>query len=135
MASGQVLGACHERHTAVEFLDFLKVVHRRYRHRALHVILDNSSTHSTPAIRAWLDAHPLVQFHFTPTGASWLNFIEVWFSILTRKAVRLGSFDTVRALVRHIHDYIEQWNDHPTRFVWTKHPADLIKKIEHRRHN
>jgi transposase len=76
-----------------------------------------------------------VQFHFTPTGASWLNLIEVWFSILTRKAVRRGSFDTVRALVTHIHDYIERWNDHPTRFVWTKNPADLIKKIERRRHN
>jgi len=135
VASGQVLGACHERHTAVEFLDFLKVLHRRYRHRELHVILDNSSTHSTPAIRAWLDAHPRVQFHFTPTGASWLNLIEVWFSILTPKAVRRGSFDTVRALVTHIHDYIERWNDHPTRFVWTKNPADLIKKIERRRHN
>jgi transposase len=135
VASGQVLGACHARHTAVEFLDFLKVVHRRYRHRELHVILDNSSTHSTPAIRAWLEVHPLVQFHFTPTGASWLNLIEVWFSILTRKAVRRGSFDTVRALVTHIRDYIERWNDHPTRFVWTKNPADLIKKIERRRHN
>src|SRR5437870_4705307 len=63
VASGQVLGACHDRHTAVEFLDFLTVVHRRYRRRDLHVILDNSSTHSTPAIRAWLEAHPRVQFH------------------------------------------------------------------------
>jgi len=134
VASGQVLGACHDRHTAVEFLDFLTVVHRRYRRRDLHVILDNSSTHSTPAIRAWLEAHPRVQFHFTPTGASWLNLVEVWFSILTRKSVRRGSFDTVRALVTHIHRYIDTWNDHPTPFVWTKQPADLIKKIVRRRH-
>jgi len=134
VASGQVLGACHDRHTAVEFLDFLTVVHRRYRRRDLHVILDNSSTHSMPAIRAWLEAHPRVQFHFTPTGASWLNLVEVWFSILTRKSVRRGSFDTVRALVTHIHRYIDTWNDHPTPFVWTKQPADLIKKIVRRRH-
>ena len=134
VASGQVLGACHDRHTAVEFLDFLTVVHRRYRRRDLHVILDNSSTHSTPTIRAWLEAHPRVQFHFTPTGASWLNLVEVWFSILTRKSVRRGSFDTVRALVTHIHRYIDTWNDHPTPFVWTKQPADLIKKIVRRRH-
>lgn len=134
VASGQVLGACHDRHTAVEFLDFLTVVHRRYRRRDVHVILDNSSTHSTPAIREWLEAHPRVQFHFTPTGASWLNLVEVWFSILTRKSVRRGSFDTVRALVTHIHRYIDTWNDHPTPFVWTKQPADLIKKIVRRRH-
>jgi len=132
--SGQVVGASRDRHTAVEFLEFLKILQRRYRRRALHVILDNSSTHSTPAVRAWLDAHPHVQFHFTPTGASWLNLVEVWFSILTRKAVRRGSFDTVRALVTHIHHYIDRWNDHPTPFVWTKTPADLIRKIERRRH-
>jgi transposase len=134
VASGEVVGACHDRHTAVEFLGFLQVLHRRYRRRDLHVILDNSSTHSTPAVRTWLAAHPRVQFHFTPTGASWLNLVEVWFSILTRKSVRRGSFDTVRALVTHLQHYIETWNDHPTPFVWTKEPADLIRKIARRRH-
>jgi transposase len=132
--SGHVVGVCQPRHTATEFLAFLKLVHRRYRGHALHVILDNSSTHSTPAVRTWLEAHPTVQFHFTPTGASWLNLVEVWFSILTRKSVRRGSFETVRALMTHIQRYIESWNDHPTPFVWTKKPADLIKKIERRRH-
>jgi DDE superfamily endonuclease len=82
--SGEVVGACHPRHTAVEFLDFLNVLHRRYPVGACHVILDNSSTHATPVVHAWLDAHPRVQFPFTPTGPSWLNLVEVWFSILTR---------------------------------------------------
>lgn len=132
--SGHVVGQCRPRHTASEFLDFLKLVQRRYRGQPLHVILDNSSTHSTPAVRAWLEAHPTVQFHFTPTGASWLNLVEVWFSILTRKSVRRGSFDTVPALITHIQRYIDSWNDHPTPFVWTKKPADLIKKIDRRRH-
>jgi transposase len=98
------------------------------------VILDNSSTHSTPAVDAWLAAHPRVHFHFTPTGASWLNLVEVWFSLLTRKSVRRGSFDTVKALVRHIGQYIATWNDHPTPFVWTKEPADLIRKVVRRKH-
>jgi transposase len=133
ITSGEVVGACHPRHTAVEFLEFLQVVARRYPRGDLHVILDNSSTHSTPAVRDWLVAHPRVQFHFTPTGASWLNLVEVWFSILTRKSVRRGSFDTVRALVTHIRRYIETWNDHPKPFVWTKEPADLIKKVVRRR--
>jgi hypothetical protein len=75
-----------------------------------------------------------VQIHFMPTGASWLNLVEVWFSILTRKSARRGSFDTVRALMTHIQRYINLWNDHPTPFVWTRKPADLIEKIERRRH-
>lgn len=132
--SGEVVGDCHARHTAVEFLAFMKVLHRRYPRGELHVILDTSSTHSTPAIRAWVEAHPRVHFHFTPTGASWLNLVEVWFSILTRKSVRRGSFDTVRALVAHIRRYIDTWNDHPHPFVWTKQPADLIKKVARRGH-
>jgi transposase len=131
--SGEVVGACHPRHTAVQFLEFLQVLHRRYPRGQLHVILDNSSTHSTPAVHDWLAAHPRVIFHFTPTGASWLNLVEVWFSILTRKSVRRGSFDTVRALVTHIRRYIDTWNDHPTPFAWTKEPADLIKQVVRRR--
>jgi hypothetical protein len=65
-----VLGECTPRHTGAEFLSFVKLVARRYRGRELHIILDNSSTHSTPAVQAWPAAHPLVQFHFTPKGAS-----------------------------------------------------------------
>lgn len=126
--SGTVVGACSARHTGADFLRFLNVLARRYRKRDLHVVLDNSSTHKAPDVRAWLDAHPQVHFHFTPTGASWLNLVEAWFSILTRKSVRRGSFDTVRALIKHIQRYIDRWNDHPTPFVWTKEPAEIIKK-------
>jgi transposase len=128
VATGTVVGECRPRHTGADFLAFLTRVGRAYRGRALHVILDNSSTHSTPAVHAWLAAHPQVQFHFTPTGASWLNLVEAWFSILTRKSVRRGSFETVRALIRHIERYLVEWNTHPTPFVWTKEPAALIKK-------
>lgn len=128
VATGAVTGACSVRHTGADFLRFLKVLSRRYRRRDLHVILDNSSTHKTPDIQAWLAAHPRVHFHFTPTGASWLNMVEAWFSILTRKSVRRGSFDTVTALVKHIQTYIAHWNENPTPFVWTREPADIIKK-------
>ncbi|MGQ0669326.1 MAG: IS630 family transposase, partial [Actinomycetota bacterium] len=69
-----------------------------------------------------------VQFHFTPTGASWLNMIEAWFSVLTRKRIRRGSFDTVRALVRHIHRYLDRWNEHPVPFTWTKTAEQIIAK-------
>jgi len=133
VATGTVLGECRARHTGADFLAFLRRVTRAYRGRALHVILDNSSTHSTPAVHAWLAAHPRVHFHFTPTGASWLNMVEAWFSILTRKAVRRGSFETVRALIRHIERYLAEWNTHPTPFVWTKEPAAIIKKALRRK--
>lgn len=128
VASGKVLGECSERHTGADFLRFLKLLGRRYRGRELHVILDNSSTHSTPDVSQWLQDHPNVHFHFTPTGASWLNLIEAWFGILTRQSVRRGSFVSVKSLVQHIRNYIEHWNEHPTPFVWTKTPADIIRK-------
>jgi transposase len=132
IASGRVLGECSDRHTGADFLRFLKGLSRCYRGHELHVVLDNSSTHSTPDVRAWLDDHPSVHFHFTPTGASWLNMIEAWFGILTRKSVRRGSFVSVRALVRHIRHYIDHWNENPTPFVWTKKPADIIRKAVRR---
>jgi transposase len=124
---GKVIGECSARHTAHDFLRFLKKVARHYRGE-LHVILDNSSTHKTPEVQAWLERHPRVHFHFTPTGASWLNLIEAWFSILTRKSIRRGSFDSVRALVRHIQAYIDHWNQNPTPFVWTKTADEIVRK-------
>jgi transposase len=132
IASGTVHGECSERHTGADFLRFLKGLHRRYRRCELHVVLDNSSTHSTPAVKAWLEAHPNVHFHFTPTGASWLNLIEAWFGILTRKSVRRGSFPSVKALIKHIEHYIDHWNENPTPFVWTKAPAEIIRKAVRR---
>ena len=132
IASGKVHGQCSERHTGADFLRFLKGLRRRYRGRELHVILDNSSTHSTPHVQAWLETHSDVHFHFTPTGASWLNMIEAWFGILTRKSVRRGSFPSVKALVKHIKHYIDHWNENPTPFVWTKTPAEIIRKAVRR---
>ena len=76
VASGRVIGECRPRHTGADFLAFLQRVARGYRGRALHVVVDNSSTHSTPAVQAWLATHPAVRLHFTPTGASWLNMIS-----------------------------------------------------------
>ncbi len=128
VATGRVVGRCTQSHTAADFLRFLQRLERRYRGLPLHIVVDNSSTHSTPAVRAWLDENPSIQLHFTPKGASWLNMVEAWFGILTRKSVRRASFDSVKALVNHIQNYIENWNLHPTPFIWTKDPANIIKK-------
>jgi len=130
--SGAAVGECRDRHTGADLLQFMNRLVKRYRRTELHVVLDNSSTHKTPEVRAWLEAHPLVHFHFTPTGASWLNMVEAWFSILTRKSVRRGSFNSVKALVRHIRTYIDHWNDNAVPFIWTREPAELIKKAVRR---
>jgi transposase len=130
--SGAVIGECRPRHTGADFLQFMNLLVTRYRRTQLHVVLDNSSTHKTPEVKAWLEVHPLVHFHFTPTGASWLNMVEAWFSILTRKSVRRGSFDSVKALVKHIRRYIDHWNDNRVPFIWTKEPIDVINRAVRR---
>lgn len=132
VASGKIIGECSPRHTSADFLRFLKKLEQRYRGRELHVVLDNSSTHHTPAVRAWLAEHPNVIFHFTPTSASWLNMVEAWFGILTRQSVRRASFGSVKKLILHIEAFIKRWNENPTPFVWTKSPAEIIRKAVRR---
>ena len=83
IASGEVTGACYPQHRHQEFLAFLDQSSRPTPRRRLHLVLDNSSTHSTPEVTRWLARHRRVHFHFTPTGASWMNMVEIWFSILT----------------------------------------------------
>jgi len=132
VATGAVTGALAPAHTGADFLRFLRILARRYRRRELHIVLDNSSTHSVPAVAEFLAAHPEIHFHFTPTGASWMNMVEAWFGILTKKSIRRGSFPSVAALMAHIRAYIAHWNEHPTPFVWTKDPSEIIKKAVRR---
>jgi transposase len=86
--------------------------------REIHVILDNYCTHKNND--ALLKAHPKVTFHFTPTSASWLNQVEIWFGILTRKALKDASFDSKEALAKAIHDFCEAWHENAHPFVWRK---------------
>jgi transposase len=112
-----------------DFLRCLPALYRRHKRPDLHVVLDNSSTHpdNSGAVRA--GGHPTVHSHFTPTGASWLNMVEAWFSILTPRSVRRGSFDTVRALARPIRNSLEHWDDNRTAFLRTRDPAAIMKKV------
>jgi transposase len=125
VATGKVTDACHERHGKAEFLAFLKQVARAYPKRELHVVLDNDHTHKHADIREWLERNPRVTLHFTPTSGSWLNLVEVFFSIITRQAIRRGSFASVKELVAAIGRFIDGWNDRCHPFVWTK-PADEV---------
>lgn len=131
IATGKVTHRVTDTHTGTDFLAFMKTVVRRYPRRELHVILDNSSTHSTPEVRTWLAVNPLVHFHYTPTSASWLNQVEGFFGILGKQSLGLSDFHSKRALRDHIEAYMRAWNKSPTPFAWTK-PADAIIK-SHRR--
>jgi len=127
--TGQVVGDCYPRRTGREFLAFLRKAVKPHAGREVHVVLDNLSTHDTPAVRAWLAAHPNVSFHFTPIGSSWLNMIETWFSIITRQEIRRGTFSSVNALVFAIRDYITAWNADAAPFVWTATADEILAKV------
>lgn len=131
IATGKVTHAFSPTHTAADFLRFMKKVARAYPDRELHVVLDNSSTHNTDEIRAWLQAHPRIRFHYTPTSASWLNQIEGFFGILAKQSLSITDFASKRVLQDHLVAYLRAWNKHPTPFEWTK-PAKAIIKSQKR---
>jgi transposase len=130
IASGKVIGALHSRHRAIEFKKFLKTIDRQVPDDlTVHLVLDNSSTHKTPAIKTWLAAHPRFVLHFTPTSSSWLNLVERWFAELTTKKLRRGAHRSVRQLNTDIRAWIETWNDDPKPFVWTKTADQILDSI------
>ena len=95
----------------------------------IHVILDNYATHKHPAVRAWLDKHPRVHFHFTPTSSSWLNLVERFFSELTTRQLKRLAVTSVDQLIEVINHYIDRRNDNPTPFVWTASAQSIIAKV------
>ena len=118
IATGQVTAACKPRHRNHEFLAFLKQVARTYPDVELHLVMDNYAAHKHPAIKKWLAANPRVVVHFTPTHASWMNLVEVWFSIIERQAIHRGTFTSVKDLNAKIRAFIDGWNQRSHPFVW-----------------
>jgi len=130
ITTGTVIGALHQRHRAIEFKKFLQTIDREVPDDLdVHIVLDNSSTHKTPAIQRWLVAHPRFCLHFTPTSSSWLNLVERWFSELTTKKLRRGTHRSVRQLNTDIRAWITTWNDNPRPFVWTKTADQILDSI------
>ena len=130
IATGKVIGSLHARHRAIEFKKFLQTLDREVPAELdIHVILDNSSTHKTPAIQRWLLAHPRFVLHFTPTSSSWLNLVERWFAELTTKKLRRATHRSVQALNNDIRAWIDTWNDEPKPFVWTKTADQILDSI------
>jgi transposase len=129
-ATGQVTDACYDKHRHQEFLRFLKKVAAAYPGTELHVICDNYATHKHPGVRAWLAKNPRITLHFTPTGCSWLNLVECFFSVITRQAIRRGSYTSVKELTTAIGAFIDSWNEHAVPFAWTKDADQILAKIK-----
>ncbi len=129
--SGEVIGALHQRHRAVEFLKFLKTIEKTVPPElGVHLVIDNASSHKTPAVRRWLAQHPRFVVHFTPTSSSWINLVERWFAELTTKLLRRGEHRSVRALNQDIRDWIDTWNENPRPYVWTKTADQILDSIK-----
>jgi transposase len=129
VGTGEVFGECRASRDGDNFLAFLKKAVKPHAGKQIHVVLDNLSTHTTPEVKAWLEKNPNVEFHFTPVGSSWINQIETWFGIITRQAIRRGTFSSVRILIKRIRDYITHWNSNAEPFVWTATADEILAKV------
>ena len=131
VASGKVIGAFADRHRQKEYIEFLDLVDRRTsKKKVLHLIVDNASSHDTKAVSEFLESRPgRFVVHFTPTHSSWLNLVERWFSEITTKRIRRGSWNSVKELERAIMDYIHHWNESGKRFVWAKSSEQILRRV------
>jgi transposase len=132
VATGTVTDACYPRHRHGEFLRFLKKIAAAYPGQDLHVVCDNYATHKHADVREWL-ARPQNQritMHFVPASCSWLNIAECFFSVITRQAIRRGTFTSVKELTAAIGAFTDHWNDHPRPFAWTKDADELLASIQ-----
>lgn len=128
--SGRVVGECRARHKSADFRAFLETIDRTVPpDLEVHLVLDNAATHKTPLIRRWLAKRPRYHCHFTPTSASWINLIEGWFSLLTARQLRRGTFRSTHALELAIRRYIDATNADPKPFVWTKTADEILDSV------
>lgn len=129
VGTGKVLADCYPRRTGADFLAFMKKAVKSHAGKEIHVVLDNLSTHDTPEVNAWLARNPNITFHFTPVGSSWINQIETWFGIITKQAIRRGTFTSVNSLIERIRTYVKHWNTKAEPFAWTATADEILAKV------
>lgn len=127
---GSVLASCKPRHRHQEFLSFLREIDKSTPPDLdVHCIADNYASHKHPKVRAWLANHPRWHMHFVPTYSSWLNQVERFFGIITDKAIRRGSFASVKQLIQKIDDFVNRYNTNCKPFAWTATADSILEKI------
>ena len=130
VATGAVIGQCKRRHRHQEFLQFLRYIDATVPASLdIHLIVDNYATHKHARVKRWLAARPRYHVHYTPTYSSWLNQVEIWFNIITQKAIRRGTFANVKNLVSKIECFINHYNATTRPFVWTATADSILEKI------
>jgi len=131
IASGQVLTQCKARHRHQEFLQFLRHIDANVPGDLnIHMVVDNYGTHKCPKVRRWLAARPRYHVHYTPTYASWLNQVEIWFNIITQRSIRRGTFRSVKQLVGRIERFVKKYNITSMPFAWTATADSILAKID-----
>jgi len=126
VSDGTVISSLHRRHRAVEFKKFLTKIDTEVPDGLeVHLVCDNYGTHKHPIVKTWLEAHPRVKLHFTPTYSSWLNLVERFFGYVTADLLQRSDHRSVQALEADIREWVKAWNENPKPFVWTK-TADQI---------
>jgi transposase len=130
VATGDLIGECHARHTNQEFLSLLRNLKSRNPTGEVHIILDNGSNHRHENVQKWLKQNKRFHFHFVPTSSSWTNLVERWFGLLTSQCIRRGVFHSVQQLQVTIRQYIERHNDNPQPFQWRATVDQIVAKIQ-----
>lgn len=131
LATGEVIHQVRSRHRAAEFLKFLKAIDAVVPEGLdVHVVLDNSSTHKTPAVNKWLLRHPRFYFHFTPTSSSWLNLVERWFAELTNRMLRRSAHRSIKDLTADLNNWVATWNENPRPFVWHRTADEILDNLK-----
>jgi transposase len=130
IADGTVISSLYRHHRAAEFRKFLARIDKNVpAGLEVHMVCDNLATHKTPLIQEWLARHPRFRLHFTPTGSSWINQVERWFGYLTAQKIRRGVHKSVQALEADIRAWIENWNQNPRPFAWTKTADEILDSL------
>ena len=131
VATGSVLAQSKKRHRHQEFLQFLRHIDANVPSELdIHIIMDNYATHKHQKVRSWFARRPRYHIHFTPTYSSWLSQVETWFSIITRKMIRRGSFRSTKELVDKIDQFVKNFNRDSNPFIWTATAESILEKIE-----
>jgi putative transposase len=131
IASGRVLTKCKKRHRHQEFLQFLRHIDASVPKKLdIHLVVDNYATHKHAKVRRWLAARPRFHIHYTPTYSSWLNQVEIWFNIITQRAIRRGTFRSVRDLIQKIETFVKHYNRRCQPFAWTATSDSIFEKLE-----
>src|SRR6266853_1961957 len=129
-AKGKVITQCRQRHRHQEYLDFLRQIEENVPDQLdVHIVVDNYATHKHPRVKRWLAARPRFHVHFTPTYASWLNQVEIWFNRITQQAIRRGTFRSVKELKAKIDRFVQTSNASARPFVWTATADSIFAKV------